>query len=104
MRPLGRARTSGFTWPSGHSFAARSSGFLLRCGHAGDRSGSLDATDLRTDAGELLLDRLVAAIEVVDAEHFGRPVGDEPGEHEARRRAEVGRHDLRARQPGATAY
>src|SRR3569833_775396 len=71
MRPFGSARMMG----------------LLLC-----------TFDLRADTAQLLLDRLVTAIEVVDAEHVGLALRDEAREHEARRCPEVGRHHRRAGQ------
>ena len=41
------------------------------------RLGSLHALDLRAEPAQLLLDALVAAIEVIDAAHLGLVLGDE---------------------------
>ena len=48
---------------------------------------------------QLLLEPLIAAVEVVDAQHLGLALGGEAGEDQAHRGAQVGRHDLRAGQP-----
>src|SRR5690349_4369870 len=61
MRPLGMARTIG-----------RVMGGLL-----------LGALDLRTNCAQLLLDRLVTAIEVVHPQDLGLAGGDQPGEDQA---------------------
>src|SRR2546422_1683281 len=61
------------------------------------RSG-LDAADRRPERLELLLQPLVAAVEVVDARDPGFAAGDETGQDERRGGAEIGRHDGRAAQ------
>ena len=50
----------------------------------------------RTQPRQLLLDVLVATIEVVDAVDDGFAVGDQPGQDQRRRSAQVGRHHRRA--------
>ena len=55
------------------------------------------APDARAAAHELAVQRLVAAVEVVDAVHHGLALGDEAGEHQADRGAQVRRHHRRAR-------
>ena len=72
---------------------AKTAAALLRgCAPSGsariDRASSaiaLDALDLRAEPRELLLDVLVAAIEVVDAQHLGLALGDEARDARARR-------------------
>src|SRR6266511_2521068 len=65
---------------------------------ARSRSSGLLPPDARAERRELLLDPLVAAVEVVDALDLGRPARGEPGEYERRRCAQVGRHHRRARE------
>ena len=60
--------------------------------------GAGHAADVRAELAQLFLDVLVAAIDVVDALDVGRALRHETREHEARRGAQVGRHDRRARQ------
>src|SRR5688572_33301550 len=55
-----------------------------------------DALDLRPEPGQLLLDVLVATVEMVDAVDRGLAIGDQPGEDQRSRRAQVGRHHRRA--------
>src|SRR5678815_948027 len=74
MRPLGTARTIGRV--------------IGRLGLL------LGPPDLRTNRAQLLLDRLVSAIEVIDAQDLGLARRDEPREDQARGRAQVGGHDL----------
>src|SRR3984885_2038171 len=50
------------------------------------------APDLGAQLRELLLDRLVAAIDVIDTFDLGAALGNESREHQARRGAQVGRH------------
>src|ERR1700756_2213776 len=50
------------------------------------------APDLRAELRELLLDGLVAAIDVVDALDLGASLGYEAREHQARGGAQVGGH------------
>src|SRR5688572_24159277 len=47
---------------------------------------------------ELLLDRLVAAVEVVDALDHRLALGHQPGDHQARGGPQVGGHDARPLQ------
>src|ERR1019366_1220997 len=54
------------------------------------------AVDLRAQATELVLDALVAAIDVVDAAHLRLVLGHEPGDDERCAGAEIRRHDARA--------
>src|SRR5262247_278360 len=55
-----------------------------------------DPLDARAEGLELLLQRFVAAIEVIDARDLRRAAGGEPGQHQRRGGTEVGRHDRRA--------
>ena len=57
--------------------------------------------DARAEPPELLLDALVAAIDVVDAIDDRRALAPQPGQHQRRRRAQVGGHDLRSGQAAA---
>jgi len=58
-----------------------------RSGHGGTTGWLLlGALDLRTNGAQLLLDRLVSAIEVVDPQHLGLAGGDQAGEDQAGRR------------------
>ena len=54
---------------------------------------------LGAERAELLLERLVAAIEVVDAVDHRLALGHQAGDDQAGRGAQVGRHDGRALQP-----
>src|SRR5262245_12583379 len=54
--------------------------------------------DARAELAEALLDVLVAAIEMVDAVDHRLPLGHEPRDYQARRGAQVGGHDVRARE------
>src|SRR6267378_8640502 len=59
-------------------------------------SGALcspDAADRGSEPLELLLDPFVAAVEVVDAGDTGLALGNEPGQDERRRGAEIRGHD-----------
>src|SRR5690242_13520957 len=64
----------------------------------------LDVADLRAERAELLLQRLVAAVEVVDAIDDGLPLGREPGDDQSGRRTQVGRHDVRTLQARYAAH
>src|SRR5215470_11468010 len=59
-------------------------------------------SDPRAELRQLLLDALVAAVEVVDAVDARLAFGNEARDDEARRGAQVRRHDVRALQPGHT--
>src|SRR6266516_8177801 len=59
---------------------------------------SRNPLDTRTQLRELLLDALVAAIEVIDPVDSRLAFGNETRDDEARRGAQVGRHDGRALQ------
>src|SRR4051812_15233214 len=73
---------------------------LAMCNHPGSRPKSyqrggilpqtLDAGAERTQLG---LERFIAAVEVIDAVDDGFALRREPGDHEARGSAQVGRHD-----------
>src|SRR6266853_1339554 len=54
---------------------------------------SMNPLDARTELRELLLDALVPAIEVIDPVDSGLAFGNETRDDEARRGAQVGRHD-----------
>src|SRR6516165_12688105 len=54
-----------------------------------------NAPDLGSELRELLLDGLVTAIDVVDALDLGAALGDEAGEYQARRGAQIGGHHRR---------
>src|SRR5258706_8136904 len=71
--------------------------------HCRRRSGFYP-TNLRANARQLFLDRLVTAIEMVDPQHLGGAFSDKAREHEARRSAQVGCHHRRAGQLVATAH
>src|SRR5688572_4838410 len=71
---------------------SRSAGRLRR------RALVLDPLDLSADGAQLLFDLLVTAVDVVDAIQPRRTTGDEAGEDECRRGAEVGAHHARALQ------
>ena len=66
--------------------------------HGGPVRGA-NALDVGADRGELLLDALVAAIEVIDAAHVGFAFGHQPGDHQRRAGAQIGRHHAGAREP-----
>ena len=51
------------------------------------------AADLGADAAELLFDVLVAAVHVVDAVEDGLAIGDQRGQNQRSRGAQVGAHD-----------
>src|SRR5574341_452746 len=57
---------------------------------------SLNPLDAGAQRLELLLKRLVAAIQVIDARDHGGAPRREPGQHERGGRPQVGRHDGRA--------
>src|SRR5882757_7943012 len=63
------------------------------------QSSSADALDLGTAGGELVLEPLEAAVEVIDAIDHGVAVGRERGNHQRHRGAQVGRHHGRALEP-----
>ena len=65
---------------------------------------SAQPRDVRTQCVELRLHRLVAAIEVVDPVDDRLALGDQAGEHEAGRGAQVGRHDGRSRERGPAVH
>src|ERR1700694_2460922 len=60
---------------------------------------SLGALAPRAERGELFLERLVAAVEVIDAIDDGLALGHQRGNDQARRRAQIRRHDGSALQP-----
>src|SRR3569623_277541 len=55
--------------------------------------------DRGADSGQLLLQPLVAAVEVIDAQYLGLAFRDQASEDQTHRCAEVGRHDAGTRQP-----
>src|SRR3954451_19075526 len=57
-----------------------------------------ETLDPGAERAELCLERLVAAVEVIDAIDDRFAVGDQAGDHQSRRGAQVGRHDGRALQ------
>src|SRR5258707_11797624 len=61
---------------------------------------SSHALDARAELRELLLDTLVAAVEMIDPVDPSLALGDQTGDHEARRSAQVRRHHVRPLQPG----
>src|SRR3546814_6223939 len=68
---------------------------------AGRRAAcSVDAPDLRAQPRQLALDVLVAAVEVVDAVDDGLALGDQAGEDQRGRGAQVGRHHRGAAERG----
>src|SRR5947207_6170317 len=54
---------------------------------------SAEALDPRAEGRELLLERLVAAVQMIDAVDDGLALGGEPGDDQPGRGAQVGRHD-----------
>src|SRR5690606_33344930 len=67
-------------------------------GKSGDGGPALDqvighATDLGADLGQLLLDAIVASVDVVDAVDDRLPPGAEAGRHQAARGAKAGGTD-----------
>src|SRR3989449_11152001 len=69
-----------------------------RNGSRVSRRGSMNPLDARAELRELLLDALVTAIEVIDSIDSRLAFGNQTRDDEARRRAQVGRHDGRALQ------
>src|SRR5439155_458187 len=65
----------------------------ISSGGAFYRKASADALDARPEGRQLLLQRFVAAVEVVDAVDQGLAFGDEAGYDQPRRGAQVGGHD-----------
>src|SRR6266487_5812148 len=65
---------------------------------------SRNPLDTRTQLRELLLDALVATIEVIDPIDSGLTFGNQTRDDEARRSTQVGRHDGRALQPADSAH
>ena len=57
-----------------------------------------DAFDRRAAAGELVLEPLEAAVEMIDAVDHGLALGRERGDHQRHRGAQIGRHHRRALQ------
>ena len=76
--------------------AQRPLGPVLEAGVLGHAARSCDALDRGAAGRELLLDPLVAAVEVVDAGDPGLALGGEAGEDQADAGAQVGRHHRRA--------
>src|SRR5438552_15067834 len=70
----------------------------ISSGGAFYRKASADALDARPEGRQLLLQRFVAAVEVVDAVDQGLAFGAEAGYDQPRRGAQVGGHDGRALQ------
>src|SRR5262249_15007659 len=90
VRPLARAMVSGCTARTGEG----GSPFYRRCApHWGA------GADACAEGGELLLDPIVAAVEVVDTIDRGLSFSDQPADHEAGGRAQVGGHHGGAGQP-----
>ena len=79
-----------------HQLDARIDGDGGEEAEAREHSAAGDPLHLAAEAAELALHRLVAAIEVVDAFDHRLPLRHQAGDHQARRRAQVGRH-----HPGA---
>src|SRR5450830_638909 len=52
----------------------------------------MNPLDAGTELGQLLLDALVAAVQVVDALDHGFPLGHQPGDHQAGGGPQIGRH------------
>src|SRR5260221_8900951 len=65
---------------------------------------SSHALDARAELRELLLDALVAAVEMIDPVYPSLALGDQTGYHEARRSAQVRRHHVRPSDPGDSGY
>src|SRR5215471_12833946 len=63
------------------------------------RASPADALDLGAAGGELVLQPLEAAVEVIDAVDHGVAVGRQRGDHQRHRGAQVGRHHRRALEP-----
>src|SRR2546426_2386300 len=57
------------------------------------------ALDPGAERGELFFERLVAAVEVIDAIDHGLAIGHQASDDQARRGAQIGRHDGGALQP-----
>src|SRR5581483_3617289 len=57
-----------------------------------------NSSDLRTHAAQLLLDMLVATVNVVDAVHNGLAVGNQRSQHQRSRRPQVGSQHRRRAQ------
>ena len=64
----------------------------------------LDPLDVGPAGGELLLEPLVAAVEMIDAVQGRLALGGEAGDGERHRGAQVGRHDVGAAQPRHAAH
>ena len=64
----------------------------------------MHALDARTQLGELFLDALVAAVEVVDALDGGLPRRNQTGQHQTGRGTQVGGHDDGAVKPRHPAH
>src|SRR5260221_7112411 len=62
------------------------------------------ALDARAELRELLLDALVAAVEMIDPVDPSLALGDQTGDHEARLSAQVRRHHVRPLEPGDAVY
>ena len=52
--------------------------------------------DVRAKLAQLFIEMLVAAIDVINAAHFGRSLGFQAGEDERGGGAQIARHDRRA--------
>src|SRR5712692_1851260 len=70
----------------------------------GPSRSSMNPLDARAELRELLLDALVAAIEVIDSIDPRFALGNQTRDDEARRRAQVGRHDGCALQLADSAH
>src|SRR6266705_4995261 len=50
------------------------------------------ALDVRTEFAQFFIEMLVAAVDVIDAAHFGDSICFQPCEHQRSRRAQIARH------------
>src|SRR5262245_1851434 len=90
-------RTASCIWTETISRSFVSSAVSFRrsmCSVAGN------AVDVSAASGKLGLQRLKAAIEMVDAMQHGFALGREGGDHQRHRGPEIGRHDLGAGEAG----
>src|SRR5438034_4150081 len=82
---------------------ARSSASSARS-RSGPSGGTPQPFDARAAGRQLLLDPLIAAVEMIDAVDDRLAAGDETRDDQRYRSAQIGRHDRRAGQPGHAAY
>src|SRR3990170_4000366 len=78
------------------SWSAGSSSRPLGSASVSGAGISTNPLDAGAEELELLLQRLVAAVQVVDARYLGGAARRQPGQHERGRGPQIGRHDGRA--------